>query len=302
MNTILLNQLVIMFLYLLVGLGLRRANLVTGENSSGLSNFLLYVILPCVIICSFDQEASREKSIMLGVSILLGAVVLALAVFVSALLFPRHPMASFGGAFSNAGFMGIPLISALLGSETVFFTAGMVAMLNILQWTYGQSLLRGSRGRLSLMTLVKNPLVIAFVLGLLLYFLPLSLPSQISRAMESFVSCNAPVAMVILGVLLGNVSPRQLFGTKMAWSASAVRLLVIPLLTLALLTLPKSLSTDLKMALLIAASAPIGSNLAVYVQKQGGNSSEAASMVCLSTLLSAVTMPLILYLAEIIWA
>lgn len=302
MDTILLNQLFIMFIYLLVGLCLRKARLVTAENSSALSNFLLYVILPCTIICSFIQEPDHSKTVALAISLGLDLLVLGASMAVSALLFPGQPMANFGAAFSNAGFMGIPLISAVLGSDAVFYTAGMVAMLNILQWTYGQALLSGSREGISLKALAKNPLIVAFVLGLLLYFLPVRLPTQIHSAMSSFVSCNAPVAMVILGVLLGNISLRQLFRTKIAWLASLVRLLVIPLVTLGVLTLVYGIDLEIRKALLIAASAPIGSNLAVYVQKQGGSSSDAASMVCLSTILSAVTMPVILFLADHIWA
>lgn len=293
--TLLLGQLVTMFLYVGVGWCLSRAKLVTTQNNSALTNLLLYAILPCVIVKSFLQPATPDKTLHLGLSLLLSVLALALAMGVSALVFRRDPVANFGSAFSNAGFMGIPLITQVLGEDAVFFVAGFVALLNILQWTYGQAIL-GDREAGKPVGLVKNPLIVAFVLGILLYFLPVELPSLLTNAVGAVAACNAPVAMVILGVLLGNISPRAMFLSPRAWMVSGTRLLLIPLLTVLLFWLFPSAPQQLREAILIAAAAPVGSNLAVYVQRQGGDAQAAAGMVCLSTILSIVTMPLILLL------
>ena len=116
----------------------------------------------------------------------------------------------------------------------MFYIAGFVALLNILQWTYGQAILGDAQAAKPLGVL-KNPLVIAFAVGLLLYFLPITLPVIFTNAVSSVAACNAPVAMVILGVLLGNISPKRMFLSKEAWLVGGVRLLLIPLLTLLLL-------------------------------------------------------------------
>ena len=137
---ILVGQLIIMFLYMLVGWLLRKANLITESTSKALSNLLLYVILPCVILKSYLQ-ADKALWPELLVAIGLGALTLLIAIAIAHLMFRKDPIANFGAAFSNAGFMGIPLISALLGQTAVFYISGMVALLNILQWTYGQALL-----------------------------------------------------------------------------------------------------------------------------------------------------------------
>ena len=168
-----------------------------------------------------------------------------------------------------------------------------MALLNILQWTYGQAILGDAQAAKPLGVL-KNPLVIAFAVGLLLYFLPITLPGIFTNAVSSVAACNAPVAMVILGVLLGNISPKRMFLSKEAWLVSGVRLLLIPLLTVLLLKAFPGVPGEMRAALIIAAAAPVGSNLAVYVQRQGGDSQAAAGMVCLSTILSIITMPLVL--------
>lgn len=294
---ILTNQLITMFLYMTVGYLLFRKNLITEAGSKALSNLLLYVILPCVILRSFAVDGTQEKTQTLAVSLGLGFLTLLTAMLVSALVFRRNPEANFGSAFSNAGFMGIPLITAVLGQDAVFYIAGMVALLNIFQWTYGQGVLNNSLRKLRSGEIFKNPLVISFTAGLLIYALPISIPVQLGSAINAFASCNGPVAMVVLGVMLGKVPLTQIVRSKTSWLVCLIRLLLIPGLTLLMLSCFPSVSTDIRIALLIAAAAPVGSNLAVYVQKQGKDSSEAVKMICLSTLLSAVTMPVIMLLA-----
>ena len=291
--SILLWQLVTMFLYVGVGWCLCRARLVTTQNNSALTNLLLYVILPCVVVKSFLRPATAQDTEHLLWSLLLSVLALALAMGVSFLVFRKRPELNFGSAFSNAGFMGIPLITAVLGEGAVFYIAGFVALLNILQWTYGQAILGDAQAAKPL-GIVKNPLVVAFVLGLLLYFLPVTLPELLTDAVGAVAACNAPVAMVILGVLLGNIPLKKMFLSKDAWAVSVARLLLIPLLTVLLLKLFPTLPGEMKTAVLIAAAAPVGSNLAVYVQRQGGDAQAAAGIVCLSTILSIATMPLVL--------
>lgn len=57
----------------------------------------------------------------------------------------------------------------------------------------------------------------------------------------------------------------------------------------------------MKLALLLAACAPIGSNVVVYTQKAGLETEACVRNVCLSTLLSLITIPLVLWTAEMLW-
>lgn len=298
---VLTSQLASMFIYLLIGYVLCRTGLVTGQGSKALSNLLLYVSLPCVILNAFTQAGMEGKGGELAASVGLALLTLTLAMAVAALVFRKDPMAHFGAAFSNAGFMGIPLISATLGQEAVFYTAGMVALLNIFQWTYGQAILSGSLRQLRLRGVLANPLVLAFGAAVVLYALQVRLPQPLAGAIEALAKSNGPVAMVILGVLLGGVPLRQIFFSRVAWLVTSVRLVLIPALTVALLALFPAAPTQMRTAILIAACAPVGSNLAVYVQKLGRDSGEAVKMICLSTLVCAATMPAVLALGELVW-
>lgn len=292
------QQILTMFLYMAAGFCLFRSKLVSKEGSVGFAHTLIYLVLPCAILQSFFTERTAEKAAALGASFLWGFLILLLSMAVSALLFRKRPIDNFGGAFSNAGFMGLPLITSILGQECVFYVAGLIAFLNILQWFYGQSVLSGKREKLSVQTILKNPLVIALLVGIAAFLTGLRPPQFVSRCVASISAMNGPAAMIILGFYLAQTNLRALFGKASAYAVSAVRLLLIPLLTMGVLAVVPGVSADIKLALLLAASAPIGANVAVYAQKLGKDYVYAVETVCLSTLFSLVTLPAIILLAE----
>lgn len=137
---VVLGQILLMFLYLIIGYVLYRTGLITQEGSKALAHLLLYCMLPCVVLKSFCIEYSAKGAVKLAVSIAAGAGVLLLSMAVSWLFFRKDPMAQIGVAFSNAGFMGLPLITAVLGGEAVFYAAGFVAPIGSNIAVYAQRL------------------------------------------------------------------------------------------------------------------------------------------------------------------
>ena len=292
------RQMLTMLLYMSCGFVLSRRKLISEEGSKAFATLLIYLIIPVVILRSFLTERSRELTAGLLISIGLAAVCLLLAILLSRLVFRKNPVAEFGSAFSNAGFLGIPLISATLGAEAVFYAAGFVALLNILQWSYGQARMGVRSG--SWRSVVLSPLVVSFLLGLGLYFLQPKLPEVLSGCVSSIAACNSPVAMILLGIYLGRTGLRQVFGSGTVWAVSGMRLAVIPLVTLLLLTwIP--VDKGLKMALFLTAAAPVGANVSMYAQRANLDHREATGTVCLSTLLSLISLPLLTALASRIW-
>lgn len=293
---IVLRQIVIMFLYMAIGGLLFQKGLITKEGSKSLANLLLYVVLPCVVVKSFCVARTPERTSGLLVSFLAALGILLLAMAVSHLLFKKNPIDDFGAAFSNAGFMGFPLVAAVQGSEAIFYAAGFVALLNALQWTYGQSLISGDPGYRSPKAILKNPLVLSLLLGILIFCFEIPVPAIASDLLAALSALNAPLAMVILGVYLAQTDPKTLFNDPHLYVVAAARLVLIPLLTILVLKLLPAEYAAIATTLVIVAAAPIGSNVAVYAQKLGKDYAYAVRGVCLSTLLSAITMPLLMLL------
>lgn len=293
---IVLRQIVIMFLYMAIGGLLFQKGLITKEGSKSLANLLLYVVLPCVVVKSFCVARTPERTSGLLVSFLAALGILLLAMAVSHLLFKKNPIDDFGAAFSNAGFMGFPLVAAVQGSEAIFYAAGFVALLNALQWTYGQSLISGDPGYRSPKAILKNPLVLSLLLGILIFCFEIPVPAIASDLLAALAALNAPLAMVILGVYLAQTDPKTLFNDPHLYVVAAARLVLIPLLTIRVLKLLPAQYAAIATTLVIVAAAPIGSNVAVYAQKLGKDYAYAVCGVCLSTLLSVITMPLLMLL------
>lgn len=298
---ILLRQIVIMFLFMMIGAWLYRTDKLTKAGSKDLGNVLIYVIMPCVVLNAYMTEFSRERLTGLLWAFGLSVAALLLAMLVSHVIFKKHPIENFGTAFSNAGFMGIPLVSAVLGTEAVFYTSAFVALLNILQWTYGVFVITRDRKQISVNKILTNPVLISLAAGIVLFLLPIELPGVLTGTVSSIAAMNAPVAMISLGTYLAQTRLKELFTDKTAYLSTLVRLLMIPLLTLALLWLVPAEYMNLKLAVLIVAITPVGSNVAIFAQIHNQNYTQAVKSVCLSTLCSIVTMPLLVALARMVW-
>ena len=208
---VVLGQILLMFLYLIIGYVLYRTGLITQEGSKALAHLLLYCVMPCVVLKSFCIEYSAKGAVELAVSIAAGAGVLLLSMAVSWLFFRKDPMAQIGVAFSNAGFMGFPLVTAVLGGEAVFYAAGFVALLNALQWTYGQAKLSGDKKYIQLGAVLKNPLVLSLLGGVVIYFCRIPVPQFLRTPMGAIAGMNAPLAMIVLGVYLARTDLKAIF-------------------------------------------------------------------------------------------
>ena len=135
---ILLTQTFIMFILMILGLILSKTGLLTEHGSKDMANILLYAVIPCVIIRSYITDFTMEKLYGLLMSAVLAVAAFAVAIAVSYIIYGmRKPIDNFGTAFCNAGFIGIPLVTAVFGNEAAFYVASFASILNLLQWTYG---------------------------------------------------------------------------------------------------------------------------------------------------------------------
>lgn len=298
MVRILLEQTIVMGLYMAAGYILLKTGKITEGGSRILANLLLWLIIPCVLIRAFCVPFSAGQLRLLGQSFLLATLAMGISIALSVLLLRKRPLECFATSFSNAGFIGIPLVTAALGEQAVFFLCGLLVWVNLLQWTWGTAVMRGERVSVSPGALLHNPFVIATLIGLFLFCTGLGarLPAVISKTMDGIAGLNGPLAMLVLGVYLAQTRLGKLFTTPRLYLLSLIRLWVIPLVTLAVFCL-LPFETDARLAVLIAASTPIGANAAVYAQLYDADYPYACQMVALCTLVSLVLLPLFMLLA-----
>ena len=296
---ILLQPTIIMFALMLLGLLLSRRGMITEQGSRDLSNVLLYAVIPCVILRSYMSEFSTEKLRAMGLSALIAVIAFAASIAVAYLTCgTRHRIENFAVAFGNAGFIGIPLVTAVFGPEAAFYVVSFSTFANLLQWTYGIVIISGKKETMNLRMVFVNPVFISMVIGIALFVLQPTLPTVVTGTIGYIADGNTVLAMIILGYYLSKVQLRGLFADVRLYLFSALRLLVIPAVTI-LVFLPFPFARgEITLITLIAAATPIASSTAIFAQKFDQDYRRAVSYVCLSTILSVATLPLVMLFAE----
>ena len=301
MISILLKQIIIMFILIGIGYLFFKKKMITIQGSSDMGKILLYLEIPIVIIQSFWIERSQEKTLELLYSIILSIIAMGISLFISYMIFGKKDgIAAFSSAFSNAGFIGIPLVTATVGEEAAFFIAMMIVMINALQWTIGVFLISKDKNAMSPKKIITNPIVISVIIGLILYFTEIPQPELITSLFSNIKGINTALAMLVSGAYLAQSDLLKMFTRKKTYGVCLVRLLIIPLIVLLIFCVLPIGTLNIKLTLVIASACPVGSNVAIFAQQYNKNYTEAIEQVCLSTILCLITLPILVSIASII--
>ena len=298
--SILLRQIAIMALLSAVGVYLSRKGFLSPQGTKDLGAILLRVIIPCVIVKSYITEFSRERLLELALSAGLALIGFILAMVISYLVFgKRRRLENFAASFCNAGFIGIPLAQAIIGEEGVFYIAASVALLNLFQWTYGVYIMADRKDAISAKTIAKNPVVIAIVIGVVLFVSRIPVPGIVTSTLGYIAGMNTPIATILMGTYLAKLPLKKLLD-KRAYGCVLFRLVIIPaVILLVFWVLPVS-NADIALAAFLAAATPVGANICVFAQQYDCDYEFSVVTVCLSTLLSVITVPLLVSFAQMI--
>ena len=297
---ILLRQIAIMALLMAVGIYLSRKGFLSPQGTKDLGAILLRIIIPCVIVKSYITTYSRERLLELALSAGLALVAFILAMGIAYLVYgKRRRIENFASAFCNAGFIGIPLAQAVIGDEGVFYMAASVALLNLFQWTYGVYIMTDRRDLISAKTIAKNPVVIAIVIGIALFLSRLPVPGIVTSTLGYIAGMNTPVAMILMGTYMAKLPWRKLLD-KRAYGCVLFRLVVIPAVVLAVFWALPLTNQNVALAAYLAAATPVGANICVFAQQYDCDYEFSVVTVCLSTVLSIVTVPLMVSLAQMV--
>ena len=305
-SLLLLKQIAQLFLCMLLGFCLVRAKLLKPADSRVLSVVVLYVVMPCVIVASFQIDCTAEM--LQGLALSLGtAVLIHVVMFLLTYLLRRPlrlgPVEQASAIYSNAGNLIVPIVSAILGREWIIFTSMYVIVQLPLLWSHGRFLLSGER-TVSVRKILLNVNILSILLGAALFFLGISLPPVITGTMTSIGSMLGTLSMLVAGMLMGGVDFRRLFTSLGIWKAAFLRLVAIPLVLLVLLKCSglARLVPDWETILLVSflsAITPSASAVTQIAQVYSSDGEYAGSINVVTTLLCIVTMPLIIALYQL---
>ena len=294
-------EVAVILILIVIGYFTVKKGMFTKESLGSITSFLLYIVTPCLIVSSF---LSAESGKLDGWTLLLAAVLPALSIVISIalsyLFFRREPsgrrrVLRFSMIFCNVGFMGIPLVEGIVGSEGVLYGSFFIAVFNIFCWTYGYVMMGG--GKVRLKALLLNPGVIGIVIGLPLYLLDVPVPALFVEPVELISALNTPLAMIVVGGYIAQVKLRAFVSDLAVYKMAVLRLVVAPLLYLALVWLLRPDET-LLMSTVIQAATPVAANCVLFAVQYDSDAELASKSVAVSTALSVVTIPLLTVLVQ----
>ena len=294
-------EVAVILILILVGYFTVKKGMFTKESLGSITSFLLYIVTPCLIVSSF---LSAESGKLDGWTLLLAAVLPALSIVISIalsyLFFRKEPsgrrrVLRFSMIFCNVGFMGIPLVEGIVGNEGVLYGSFFIAVFNIFCWTYGYVMMGG--GKVRLKALLLNPGVIGIVIGLPLYLLDVPVPALFVEPVELISALNTPLAMIVVGGYIAQVKLRAFVSDLAVYKMAVLRLVVAPLLYLALVWLLRPDET-LLMSTVIQAATPVAANCVLFAVQYDSDAELASKSVAVSTALSVVTIPLLTVLVQ----
>lgn len=300
------EQVLILVVLLAVGFLCGKLHMFNQESISHLSAFALKVIGPCAIVYSFCRPFDSQMLRALGLVVLIGFCAHALYAafaygFIRGGKESTRRVLRYGVVFANCGYMGLPLQQVLFGADGLFYGASWQITYNIVAWTFGLFLMSGDRKQISLRKMLLNPGILAVATGLILFLCSIDLPVIVLRPLEYLSSLNVPVPMIISGYYLSTADLHTIWRHANYYKTILLRLVVIPLACIGLLLLTK-LDAVMLTCCIVNIAPPVAAATTMFSTLYRQDSETAANLVSISTLLSVVTLPLMVALAQTAFA
>ena len=300
--SIVIEKMMILVLIMLVGFIARKAKLTDDEANRYFSRLLINVFLVCSILRStvnVDPVLSGREMLLLFGLFALGFGIYWLMGYLTVTVFPMKKdrgITILLMVFINTVFLGFPIIEGLYGSEAIFAASLSTIIFNVLLYTAGvATLTRDSRGSFSFRELLNAP-VVAVLISLILFFTGIHVPVVIEKTISTIAAGTVPLSMIIIGTSLGGIAFREIFTDWRPYVISAVRLLVCPLLCA--LIFRHLTDNDMMLGVLVILSAcPPAVMLTPFCIDYGQDATLASKTICIATVLSVITIPLVLWIA-----
>ena len=301
----------VLILYVIVAIGFisDKVGFFTEKVAKSCTDLLFYVVTSAKIVESFytleySPETAKKLFIALGCGLLLHLV----SAGISTVVFNRCPKEKSGifkyaGAYGNCGYMALPLASAVLGDEGVFYCSAVIISFQMFTFTHGvYTINKGSSdsaAKFEWKKLILNPGVLSVIVGLPIFLLSIDLPDIITEPVSYVASLNSPLAMLIFGTYIAHTNFRTIFKEWRILGVAAIKLIILPLIMLGALHLI-GIDGTLLVALIISASAPPATNTAIFAAKYGRDTGLASQTVAAVSFMSILTMPVMIAAAQML--
>ncbi|HWP68379.1 MAG TPA: AEC family transporter [Rectinemataceae bacterium] len=291
-----LSRVLSIFILIIVGYVARKTKSLDPPLVKGLSGFILNVAIPFTILAGFDRSIPRSALPDLARVALWAIALQGFAIAFSTLAYRKlenndRKILSYTTVFSNCGFMGFPVAESVFGKIGVMYVSIYVIVFQILIWTYGVTLFSGSASKEQLKKALLNSGNVSVIVGLVIWFLPFDLPQAVTGSIAIMSNLTTPLSMVVVGATLADLPLRGLLKGKELWIGTIVRLVLLPLAVFGFMRLVGAGGLPAKVAAFLTAM-PAAAQTVIFAERYGSGVALASRIVFVSTVLSAVTIPM----------
>lgn len=297
------QQIFTMFIIIMLAVLCYRAKLVDKDGSKVLSNILMYLINPCIIFCSYQKEFDPRLVKGLLVSFVLAVIAHVIAMVV-AQVFVRGKEVDIVNErmaviYSNCSFLAIPLVNRIYGLEGVFYLTAYITVFSLLIWTHGVIFMGGKECRKEVIKALLSPAILTIFAGLICYFAKIRVPQIIMEPLESISAMNTPVAMIIAGICIAQTDVKKTLFKWRIYLVCFLKLLLVPI-GVVLVAKPFLGASMVCGVSVVAAASPVATMCMIFAIRFKKDSQYASELFAVSTLLSLGTIPLVLFLLEML--
>ena len=296
------NQVLILFIIMFIGFIAKKTGIINDTVSKKLSELLLKITNPLLVLSSFQMEFSQDILNNIILVFLFAVASNTVSILLGQLLFAkfdggRKKIMKFAAVYSNCGFMGFPVLEGLFGRTGILYGSIFVAVFNFFIWTNGVAVFssKGKLDRESLKKIALNPGIIAVLLGFILFMFSVRLPGPVAEAVDLVGSMTIPLSMLIVGATVADCKFRELFKGWDLYYISAIRLILMPLLSFTVLKTLGFPQMPMTVCVLLTAM-PVAATTTIFAEMYDGDSKFASRVIAFTTLVSIVTLPLIMLL------
>ena len=299
------HQITIMFLIILIGIFCYRIKMIDNITNRKLSDIVLMLVNPIVILVSYQREFDSTLLTGLLISLVMAIVTHIFGIVISRVIIRGNKhredqiIERFAVIYSNCGFIGIPMAGGLFGSEGVFYITAYMTIFNLLIWTHGVIIMTGKTSVKSVRKALLSPSVIATIVGFLLFVTRIILPEVITDTLSYIGNMNTPLAMLVAGVTIAQTDIRKLLFKPRIYYISFVKLLLIPIAMLLVYRMFELPSLVLLTSVL-AAACPTAVTVNLFSLRYDKNYLYASEIFAISTISSMITIPFVMYIANLI--
>lgn len=297
-----------MFILLICGYVARKMNIVDDVVSKNLTNLVLKIAQPALIMSAllsveYTPEMLKQGAVIFLVGLLI-QIILAIPAFFIGKTFKdvdKGKITEFSLLFTNCGFIGLPVLSALFGDIGLFLGAMYQLTFYFSVWSWGVSIFARKREdiKLTWKKIFFNHGMISAYIGIALFLINMKfpIPEFFTKSLSYLSGICTPITLIIAGALIAKLNFKQIFLSAEIYIQSAVKLFIIPL-TVALLTSLCRLDDLYVMFFTAVTALPSASMVAMFAETYDTKQSFASLIVGASTLFSIISIPVIMNIAD----